>query len=105
MQRQYRNLQGRILSLDLTPPTKPVIRGNRTQTSRRVTFTLVSRDPGNVSPPVHFLCAFDKQKLHNCSKTARATLKLGKHTIRAVAIDAQDNRSKTAAAGFKIVKK
>jgi len=105
VQRQYRNLQGRILSLDLTPPTKPVIRGNRTQTSRRVTFTLVSRDPGNVSPPVHFLCAFDKQKLHNCSKTARATLKLGKHTIRAIAIDAQDNRSKTAAAGFKIVKK
>ena len=105
MQRQYRNLHGRILSLDLTPPTKPVIRGKRTQTSRRVAFTLSSRDPGNVSPPVHFLCAFDKQKLHNCGKTARATLKLGKHTLRAVAIDAQDNRSKSAFARFTIVKK
>jgi ABC-type branched-subunit amino acid transport system substrate-binding protein len=105
VQRQYRNLHGRILSLDLTPPTKPVIRGKRTQTSRRVAFTLVSHDPGNVSPPVHFLCAFDKQKLHACSKTARATLKLGKHTISAVAIDAQDNRSKTAFARFTIVRK
>jgi hypothetical protein len=105
VQRQYRNLLGRILSLDLTPPTKPVIKGNRTPTSRRVTFTLSSHDPGNVSPPVHFLCAFDKQTLHACGKTASATLKLGKHVIRAVAIDAQDNRSKTAFARFKITKK
>ncbi len=105
VQRQYRNLHGRILSLDLTPPTTPVIRGKRAQTSRRVAFTLVSHDPGNVSPPVHFLCSFDKQKLHACGKTARATLKLGKHVIRAVAIDAQDNRSKTAFARFTIVKK
>jgi ABC-type branched-subunit amino acid transport system substrate-binding protein len=105
VQRQYRNLHGRILSLDLTPPTKPVIRGKRTQTSPRVAFTLISHDPGNVSPPVRFLCSFDKQKLHNCGKTARAKLKLGKHIIRAVAIDAQDNRSKTAAARFTIVKK
>jgi ABC-type branched-subunit amino acid transport system substrate-binding protein len=105
VQRQYRNLHGRILSLDLTPPTTPVIRGQRTQTSRHVAFTLSSHDPGNVSPPVHFLCSFDKQKLHSCGKTARATLRLGKHIIRAVAIDAQDNRSKTAAARFKIVKK
>ena len=105
VQRQYRNLHGRILSLDLTPPTKPVIRGKRTQTSRRVAFTLISHDPGNVSPPVHFLCSFDKQKLHDCGKTARATLKPGKHIVRAVAVDAQDNRSKTAAATFMVVKK
>jgi hypothetical protein len=105
VQRQYRNLHGRILSLDLTPPTTPVIRGARTQTSRHVSFTLSSHDPGNVSPPVHFLCAFDKQKLRACGKTARATLKLGKHTVHAAAIDAQDNRSKTATARFTIVKK
>jgi ABC-type branched-subunit amino acid transport system substrate-binding protein len=105
VQRQYRNLLGRILSLDLTPPAKPTIAGKRTQTSRRVVFTLRSRDPGNVSPPVHFECGFDKQKLHNCGKTARATLKLGKHVLRAVAIDAQDNRSKTSFARFTVVKK
>ena len=46
VQRQYRNLHGRILSLDLTPPAKPTIGGKRTQTSRRVVFTLRSRDPG-----------------------------------------------------------
>jgi hypothetical protein len=57
-----------------------------------------------VSPPVQFECAFDKQKLHDCGKTARATLRYGKHTLRAVAIDAQDNRSKSAFARFTIVK-
>jgi hypothetical protein len=105
VQRQYRNLHGRILSLDLTPPTKPTIGGNRTQTSRRVVFTLRSRDPGNVSPPVGFECGFDKQKLHGCGKTVRATLTYGKHVLRAVGIDAQDNRSKTSFARFTIVKK
>ena len=105
VQRQYRNLHGRILSLDLTPPAKPTIGGKRTQASRRVVFTLRSRDPGNVSPPVHFECGFDKQKLHDCGKTVRATLKYGKHILRAVGIDAQDNRSKTSFARFTIVKK
>ena len=105
VQRQYRNLHGRILSLDLTPPTKPTIGGKRTQTSRRVVFTLSSRDPGNVSPPVHFECGFDKQALHTCGKTVRATLKKGSHVLRAVAIDAQDNRSKTAFARFKVATK
>jgi branched-chain amino acid transport system substrate-binding protein len=103
VQRQYRNLHGRILSLDLTPPSKPTVVGKRTQTTRRVAFTLRSRDPGNVSPPVRFECAFDKQKLHACGRTARATLRYGTHTIRAVAIDAQDNRSKTAEVRFKVV--
>ncbi len=51
------------------------------------------------------MCSFDTQKLHNCGKTARANLKLGKHIVRAVAIDAQDNRSKTAVVKFKIVEK
>jgi branched-chain amino acid transport system substrate-binding protein len=104
VQRQYRNLHGRILSLDLTPPSKPTVVGKRTQTTRRVAFTLRSRDPGNVSPPVRFECAFDKQKLRTCGKTVRATLRFGTHTIRAVAVDAQDNRSKTAAVRFKVVR-
>ena len=104
VQRQYRNLHGRILSLDLTPPTKPTVIGKRISTTRRVAFKLNSRDPGNVSPPVQILCAFDKQKLHNCGKTVRATLRLGTHRIFAVGIDAQDNRSKTTVFTFKIVK-
>src|SRR4029077_3065300 len=104
VQRQYRNLHGRILSLDLTPPTKPIVIGKRISTTRRVAFKLNSRDPGNVSPPVQILCAFDKQKLHNCGKTVRATLKLGTHHIFAVGLDAQDNPSKTAVFTFKIVK-
>src|SRR5439155_17020604 len=74
VQRQYRNLHGRILSLDLTPPTKPAVVGKRLWTKRHVVFQLRSHDPGNVSPPVHILCGFDKQKLHGCGKSVGATL-------------------------------
>jgi ABC-type branched-subunit amino acid transport system substrate-binding protein len=105
VQRQYRNLHGRILSLDLTPPTKPVVVGTRLWTERHVAFKLRSHDPGNVSPPVHILCAFDKQTLHDCGKSVGATLKPGAHVLRAYAIDAQDNRSATTVVKFKIVKK
>jgi ABC-type branched-subunit amino acid transport system substrate-binding protein len=103
--RQYRNLHGRILQLDLTPPTTPVIVGKRVWKSRHVSFTLRAHDPGNVSPPVVLLCAFDKQTLHTCKSKVRATLKPGVHVLRAVAVDAQDNRSRTAVARIRIVKK
>ena len=83
----------------------PTIAGNRTRRRAVSPSRCISRDPGNVSPPVRFECAFDKQKLHNCGKTARATLKLGKHVLRAAAIDAQDNRSKLSFARFTVVKK
>ncbi len=104
-QRQYRNLRGRILQLDLTPPTDPVVVGKRVSTKTRVVFQLRSSDPGNVSPPVQILCAFDKQKLHACGRSVAATLKRGVHTLRVVAIDAQDNRSKTTVVKIRIVKK
>ena len=104
-QRQYRNLHGRILALDLTPPTKPVVVGKRVSTKTHVVFKLRSQDPGNVSPPVTILCAFDKQKLHACGRSVGATLKRGSHVLRVVAIDAQDNRSKTTVVTIKIVKK
>lgn len=91
--RQYRNLRGRILALDLTPPRRPTIRGKRTWTTARVRFTLRSSDPGNVSPPVVIVCAFDNKPLKTCGRAVSAVLKPGRHVLRAVAIDAQDNRS------------
>jgi hypothetical protein len=100
--RQYRNLHGRILKLDLTPPTKPAIRGKRVSKSRHVVFRISSHDPGNVSPPVVLQCGFDKQKLHACGKKVAATLKPGKHVLKAAATDAQDNRSKLALFRFTI---
>jgi hypothetical protein len=99
--RQYRNLRGRILRLDLTPPTKPRVGGKRTQ-SRRVRFVLRARDPGNVSPPVVFLCAFDNQKLRTCGRTVTAVLRPGRHVLRVVAEDAQNNRSKTTFFRFSV---
>jgi ABC-type branched-subunit amino acid transport system substrate-binding protein len=100
--RQYRNLHGRILKLDLTPPTKPAIRGKRVSKSRHVVFRISSHDPGNVSPPVALQCGFDKQKLHACGKKVAATLKPGRHVLKAAATDAQDNRSKLALFRFTI---
>jgi branched-chain amino acid transport system substrate-binding protein len=100
-QRQYRNLGGRILRLDLTPPTAPRVTGRRAQ-GRRVTFSLRSTDPGNVSPPVTFRCAFDNERLRACSRTVTARLRPGRHLLRAVAEDAQDNRSKTTFFRFRV---
>jgi branched-chain amino acid transport system substrate-binding protein len=104
-QSQFRNLRGRILALDLTPPTKPRVLGKRAQAGPRVVFGLAARDPGNVSPPVVILCAFDRQTLHRCGAKASARLKPGKHVLRAVAIDAQDNRSRTTVFRFSVAKK
>ena len=100
-QRQYRNLRGRVLRLDLTPPTAPRVIGKRVQ-PRRVRFTLRSADPGNASPPVTVLCRFDDQRLRVCGRTASARLAPGRHVLRAVAIDAQDNRSKTTFFRFRV---
>jgi ABC-type branched-subunit amino acid transport system substrate-binding protein len=100
--RQYRNLRGRILALDLTPPRRPTIRGDRTWTTTRVRFTIRSSDPGNVSPPIVILCAFDNQELRRCRRTVSANLAPGRHVLRAVALDAQDNRSRTAFFRFTI---
>ena len=104
-QRQYRNLSGRVLALDLTPPTKPNVGGKRVWTSRHVVLTLSSHDPGNTSPPVIVQCSFDKRPFHTCGKTAGGVFALGKHVLRAFATDAQDNKSKTAAFVFTIKKK
>jgi hypothetical protein len=79
--------------------------GKRAQAGPRVVFGLAARDPGNVSPPVVILCAFDRQTLHRCGAKASARLKPGKHVLRAVAIDAQDNRSRTTVFRFSVAKK
>jgi ABC-type branched-subunit amino acid transport system substrate-binding protein len=92
-QRQYRNLRGRILLLDLTPPNKPRVRLSANR--NRVTFRITSTDPGNTSPPVTFRCALDKQPLRACKKTVTRRVKFGRHVFRVFAIDAQDNRSAT----------
>jgi hypothetical protein len=92
-QRQYRNLRGRILALDLTPPTKPRVR--ITATGTRVTFRLTSTDPGNTSPPVSFRCALDKEQFHACKTTFTRRVPFGTHVLHVFAIDAQDNRSAT----------
>jgi hypothetical protein len=100
-QRQYRNLRGRILRLDLTPPTAPRVTGARSQ-PRRVRFSLRSADPGNASPPVTILCAFDAQRLRTCGQNVSARLRPGRHVLRAVAVDAQDNRSGTSFFRFRV---
>jgi ABC-type branched-subunit amino acid transport system substrate-binding protein len=101
--RQYRNLRGRILRLDLTPPSTPRVR--ITIVRNAVTFRLLSRDPGNTSPPVTFLCALDKEKtLRACRARFTVRLKPGRHVLRVVAIDAQDNRSRATVSRFTLRK-
>jgi hypothetical protein len=51
---------------------------------------------------VTILCAFDNQRLRVCGRTASVRLAPGRHVLRAVAIDAQDNRSKTTFSRFRV---
>jgi branched-chain amino acid transport system substrate-binding protein len=92
-QRQYRNLRGRILQLDLTPPTKPRVRFSAVR--NRVTFRIAASDPGNTSPPVTFRCALDSAPLQACRATVTRRVSFGRHVFRVAAFDAQDNRSAT----------
>jgi branched-chain amino acid transport system substrate-binding protein len=93
-QKQYRNLRGRILELDLTPPTKPRVRFSAK--GNRVTLRISSSDPGNTSPPVTFRCALDKEQFRACKATITRRVAFGTHVLHVFAIDAQDNRSATA---------
>jgi ABC-type branched-subunit amino acid transport system substrate-binding protein len=98
-QRQYRNLRGRVLRLDLTPPTKPRVRFSAR--GNRVTFRIRSRDPGNTSPPVTFRCALDKEQFRACTATVTRRVSVGQHVFRVFALDAQDNRSATTTLRFR----
>jgi hypothetical protein len=71
----------------------------------RVTFRLTARDPGNTSPPITFLCAVDKQTLRVCRATHTVRVKFGSHVLRVIAVDAQDNRSRTTTFRFKVTRK
>jgi hypothetical protein len=53
----------------------------------------VSRDPGNVSPPIHFTCAIDKKPLRACKNTLKVKFKKGNHVVKVRATDDQGNVS------------
>lgn len=97
-QRQYRNLRGRVLTLDLTPPTDPRVR--LSVKGNRVMFRITSSDPGKTSPPVTFRCALDKEQFRACKATFTRRVPFGTHVLRVYAIDAQDNRSATTRVRF-----
>lgn len=101
-QRQYRNLRGRILRLDLTPPTDPRVR--MSAKGNRVTFKITSNDPGKTSPPVTFSCALDKEEYSACKATVTRRVSRGKHVFHVFATDAQDNRSATTNVRFTVKK-
>lgn len=97
-QRQYRNLRGRVLRLDLTPPTKPRVRFSIK--GSRATFRISSSDPGKTSPPVTFRCLLDKEQFRACKATVTRRVSVGSHVFRVFALDAQDNRSATTTVRF-----
>lgn len=94
VQKQYRLVGGRARVLDLTPPTTPrVVGSHRTSPGKVLVLKLRSSDPGNVSPPVRFTCAIDKQPSRACKSTLRLKLKKGNHVIKVRATDDQGNVS------------
>jgi len=101
-QRQYRNLRGRVLRLDLTPPTDP--RVGLSMKGDRVTFRIRSSDPGKTSPPVTFRCKLDQEQFRACKATFTRNVPFGTHVFRVFATDAQDNRSATTSVRFTVKK-
>lgn len=85
-------------------PTAPRILGPRRTTDRTPTFRFVSHEVGLHSGAIRFRCATDRRRLHRCRSryTPTPTLRLGRHTLRAV--DPKGRTSRTSVARVSVVR-
>ena len=78
---------------DCNPPnTKFQKKPKKKVKSKKVTFKLASTEPGST-----FECKLDKKKWKACAATVKVSVKPGKHTFRARAVDEAGNRDKSPA--------
>src|SRR5438046_10409624 len=68
-------------------PAAPRILGPRHTADRTPTFRFVSHEAGLRSRAIRFRCAIDRKRLHRCANRYTPTLRLGRHTLRARAVD------------------
>src|SRR5207253_3985933 len=86
-----------------TGPSAPRIIGPRHTTDRTPTFRFVSHEAGLRSSVIWFRCAIDRKRLHRCPNRYTPTLRLGRHTLRARAVDPKGRTSRTSVARVSVV--
>jgi hypothetical protein len=80
--------------VDATPPSKPVVRGPRRTSERRVVYRFSSRDRVDGVRRLRFRCAMDSRRLQPCKATIVRRLSEGRHVLRVVAVDRAGNVSR-----------
>jgi streptogramin lyase len=85
-------------------PTKPRILGPRQTTDRTPTFRFVSHEAGVRTRTLNFRCAVDRKRLHRCPARYTPRLGVGRHTLRARAVDPRGRLSRTSSARVSVVR-
>jgi hypothetical protein len=82
--------------VDRTGPSKPRVRGPRRTSRVRAAYVFSASDQVTSTTRLRFRCGFDRAPLRPCKRRHRQRLRLGRHLLRVVAIDAAGNRSSLA---------
>src|SRR5919204_529293 len=85
-------------------PTPPQIVGPRRTADRTPTFRFVSHEAGPRARAIRFRCAIDRARLHRCPSRYTPSLRLGRHTVRARAVDPTGRVSRTSVAHVSVVR-
>ena len=79
---------------DRSPPTAPAIVGPRTTSSPRPVYKFVASDRRTPRSRLRYRCSFDSRRLHECAARYSQRLAVGRHVLRAQAVDRAGNRSR-----------
>ena len=80
--------------VDRSPPTAPAIKGPRTTSSPRPVYRFVASDKRTPRSQLRYRCSFDSRRLRACSARYSRRLAVGRHVLRAQAVDRAGNRSR-----------
>src|SRR5437016_5818887 len=82
------------LRSDRSPPTAPRIVGPRATSNTRPVYSFSATDRQTTRSRLRYRCAFDTLRLHTCASRFSQTLRVGRHQLRAQALDRAGNQSK-----------
>jgi len=87
----------------LAVPAPPVVVGPRISDRQRVTYTFRSSEHGVPARRLRFRCAIDSNSLRSCPRRFTTTLAIGRHTLRAQAVDPRGRHSSTVTVHVRIL--
>jgi hypothetical protein len=93
----------RAWAVDTTAPVAPGVVGPRRTSSPRPRYRLVSHDDGTPGTQLRYRCAFDSRRLRPCESRFGRSLTLGRHVLRARALDLAGNESRSASVRILVV--